>query len=267
MLPSAYRVLNIKDTNEILKSKGISDGGQLAALNPKLIAKDLNVQALMYGMVEHFGYVNVGFYAERKVALTLQLVNGTTGEKMWENTQTGATRKFTLDAKEAQDNFVGGIASQMVDKTMKMPLENESNLATISTLKKLPGFYFSGFAPDTAHAVFIDRDLSTCRRNLFSLALEKSATLIVGDCLKPPKASRGCDLVFLDPPYKAGVAAQAISALVTAGWIADGSIVVIEMDAKAEFTPPAKFKRMDDRRYGAARVAVLLYEPGTAPAA
>jgi 16S rRNA (guanine966-N2)-methyltransferase len=152
----------------------------------------------------------------------------------------------------------------------QLRLDRRPNIAEMRVLDGFAGtgaYGLEALSRGAAHAVFIDRDLSTCRRNLFSLALEKSATLIVGDCLKPPKASRGCDLVFLDPPYRAGVAAQAISALAAAGWIADGAIVVVELDAKAEFKPPAKFKRMDDRRYGAARVAVLLYEPNAGPAA
>ncbi len=146
--PSAYQVRPIKDTNDVLVSKGIREGGQLPALDPKLIAADLNVQALLYGHVENFGYVNVGFYTERKVTLSLWLVNGTTGEKMWEDSKTAATRNFTLDAKEAKERLIGGLAAQMVDKTMKMPLEVESEQAVRMTLSKLPGFYFSGFAKD-----------------------------------------------------------------------------------------------------------------------
>lgn len=146
--PSPYQVRRIHETNEILKSNGITDGGQLPALDPKLIAKDLNVQALIYGHVESFGYVNIGFYTERKVTLSLWMVNGTTGEKMWENTKSAATRNFALDAKQAKENLVGGLTAQVVDKTMKMPLEDESNKAVVLTLNKLPGFRFTGFAHD-----------------------------------------------------------------------------------------------------------------------
>ena len=142
--------------------------------------------------------------------------------------------------------------------------------AAIKDLRVLDGFAGTGaygleaLSRGAAHAVFIDRDLSTCRRNLFSLALEKSATLIVADCLRPPKASRACDLVFLDPPYREGIAASALSALAGAGWVADGAIIVIELGARAPFTPPARFKPLDERRYGAARVVLLVFETGGA---
>jgi 16S rRNA (guanine966-N2)-methyltransferase len=135
----------------------------------------------------------------------------------------------------------------------------------IKDLRVLDGFAGTGaygleaLSRGAAHAVFVDRDLSTCRRNLFSLGLEKTATLIVADCLKPPKASRACDLVFLDPPYREGVASQALAALASAGWVAEGAIVVVELGARAPFTPPARFKSLDERHYGAARVVFLTH--------
>jgi 16S rRNA (guanine966-N2)-methyltransferase len=134
---------------------------------------------------------------------------------------------------------------------------------SIRDVRVLDGFAGTGaygleaLSRGATHAVFMDRDLSTCRRNLFSLALEKSATLIVADCLKPPKASRPCELVFLDPPYRDGVAAQAVAALAAAGWIAEDALVVIELGARAPFTPPARFAVVDERRYGAARTVIL----------
>lgn len=142
--------------------------------------------------------------------------------------------------------------------------------ATIQDLRVLDGFAGTGaygleaLSRGAAHAVFVDRDLSTCRRNLFSLALEKSATLTVADCLRPPKATRACDLVFLDPPYREGVAASALAALAGAGWIADGAIVVVELGARSPFAPPSKFGSVDERGYGATRVVLLTYRTGGA---
>jgi 16S rRNA (guanine966-N2)-methyltransferase len=135
----------------------------------------------------------------------------------------------------------------------------------IRDMRVLDGFAGTGaygleaLSRGAVHAVFMDRDLSTCRKNLFSLALEKSATLIVTDCLKPPRASRACDLLFLDPPYRDGVAAQAIAALAGASWIADGALIVVELGLHAPFRPPARCEALDERRYGAARMVVLRF--------
>ncbi len=148
MKSGVYQVRSIQETNEFLKEKGITDGGQLPVLDPRLIAKDLNVQALLYGHVENFGSVNIGFYTEKKVTLALWMVDGTTGEKLWECTKTGVTRNFTLDSKKAKENLVGGLAAQVVDKMLKVPLEDETNQAVVQTLRSLPGFNFTGFAVD-----------------------------------------------------------------------------------------------------------------------
>ncbi len=148
MSQSAYRTSDIKDVNDKLAKNGVVDGGQLPALDPVKIAKDLNVQALMYGYVESFGYVNIGIYAERKVRLGLKMVDGQTGQTLWENTQTAADRKFALDKEEAQKNFLQGLGNQLTDKLFNSPLEEEAKLATIKTLSSLPGFRFNGF-PDS----------------------------------------------------------------------------------------------------------------------
>jgi TolB-like protein len=148
LVRSRYRILNYEKTNTILEEKGIIDGGQLPVLDPTQIAKDLGAQGLMYGYVENFGYLNVGFYTERKVTLELTLIDGSTGETLWTEKKTGAKRNITFDEKEAQEQFAKGLADQLVDKLSKIPLFEESRLAVRKTLKSLPGFKFNGFAED-----------------------------------------------------------------------------------------------------------------------
>ncbi len=145
---SSYTVSDIGETNKRLADVGIVDGGQLPALDPVKIAKDFGVQALLYGNVASFGYANIGFYSQRKVALELWLVDGTTGQTIWEHTGSGTTRNFATDSKQAQANFEKSLAEQLVDKLLKNPLDGESRLATLDALRTLPGFLFSGFADD-----------------------------------------------------------------------------------------------------------------------
>ncbi len=142
---SAYHVMDIKDSNDRLDKVGIKDGGQLAALDPVKIAQDFGVQALLYGYVEHFGYTNLGFYAEKKVTLSLKLVDGKTGATLWENEGTGADRKVAFDKKDAENNFVQELGNQAAEKIFKSPLEEQVQQAVIKTLSTLPGFQFNGF--------------------------------------------------------------------------------------------------------------------------
>ncbi len=65
------------------------------------------------------------------------------------------------------------------------------------------------------------------------------------------------DLAFLDPPYAKGLGEKALTQLVDGGWLAEGALVVLERGAdEAELDAPG-FERLDDRRYGAARVFFL----------
>lgn len=62
------------------------------------------------------------------------------------------------------------------------------------------------------------------------------------------------DLVFLDPPYGAGLAAPALASAAEGGWLAPGALVVLEQEKGAE--PPAAFSLLDDRTYGETRVLI-----------
>jgi hypothetical protein len=147
---SAYQVLDIEDTNKRLKDAGVVDGGQLPIIDPVKLGKDWGVQGLVYGSVESFSYTNIGYFVQRKVELSLKVVDVSTGQTLWENTGSGATRKMTLDSSEAKANFAQGLADQLIDKTLQTPLEMEARSATINTLRTLPGFVFNGFAEDAA---------------------------------------------------------------------------------------------------------------------
>ena len=56
-------------------------------------------------------------------------------------------------------------------------------------------------------------------------------------------------LVFLDPPYRQGLAAPALAALRDGGWLAPDALVVVEEAADAEFAPPAGYEELERRTY------------------
>ncbi len=67
------------------------------------------------------------------------------------------------------------------------------------------------------------------------------------------------DVVFMDPPYRSGLAAPALKAL-DRGWLADDALVVVELAAKEVLDLPNSYDLEQDRRYGAARLAFLRFE-------
>ena len=110
------------------------------------------------------------------------------------------------------------------------------------------------------HATFIEKDRVAQRAleaNIASCGAADQATVLRADCRMPPRAAAACDLVFLDPPYGAGHAGPALTALADAGWLAEDALCVVELGAKEDFTPPARFTALEDRRYGAARIVIL----------
>src|SRR5213082_978319 len=71
-------------------------------------------------------------------------------------------------------------------------------------------------------AVFIESDrewLTALRSNIAALDADDRAQIIAGDATRPPRASFGCAVAFLDPPYHSGLTAPALAALAAAGWL------------------------------------------------
>jgi 16S rRNA (guanine966-N2)-methyltransferase len=115
-----------------------------------------------------------------------------------------------------------------------------------------------------AHATFMDNDAAAVRaigENLRKLKETATAKVVRADATRPPPAREACDLVFLDPPYRSGVAAPALTALVEAGWIAKGTIATVEIGTAEDLPAVPGFEALDERRYGAAKILILKYAP------
>lgn len=115
-----------------------------------------------------------------------------------------------------------------------------------------------------AHATFLDNDAAAVRiigDNLRKMGEAAQAKVVRADATRPPPAREGCDLAFLDPPYRSGLAAPALAALAEAGWLAAGAVATVELASTEDLALPAGFEAVDERRYGAAKIAILRYAP------
>ena len=56
------------------------------------------------------------------------------------------------------------------------------------------------------------------------------------------------------------VAAAALAALASRGWIGDGAVCIVELAINDGITLPTGFTLLDDRRYGKARLLVVKYQ-------
>lgn len=73
----------------------------------------------------------------------------------------------------------------------------------------------------------------------------------------PVNAGGPFDLVFLDPPYRKGLVAQALAGARAGGWLASRALVVAEMAEDEAFAAPDGFALVDQRTYGDTKVALL----------
>ncbi len=110
-----------------------------------------------------------------------------------------------------------------------------------------------------AEVLLIDDDaraLALARTNLERLGAPAHVRLTPRDATRLGGAAAPYDLVFLDPPYRSGLAAPALAAL-EHGWLADGARLVVELAAREPLELPPGYALEQERRYGAARFAFL----------
>jgi 16S rRNA (guanine966-N2)-methyltransferase len=104
------------------------------------------------------------------------------------------------------------------------------------------------------------------RRNVEALHLTGVTKIWRRDATKLGEAGSLApfDLIFLDPPYGMGLGAEALSAAVAGGWVADGAVTALEERADVEVALPPEFQELETRRYGDTKI-VLARKGGVKP--
>jgi 16S rRNA (guanine966-N2)-methyltransferase len=89
------------------------------------------------------------------------------------------------------------------------------------------------------------------RQNVEALGLGGVTRIFRRDATKlgPVHPLEPFSLVFLDPPYRHGLAERALTSLRTGGWLTPEALVVVEEAADAEFKAAEGFAELDRRRY------------------
>jgi 16S rRNA (guanine966-N2)-methyltransferase len=110
-----------------------------------------------------------------------------------------------------------------------------------------------------AEVLLVDRHpaaLALARANIARLGAPPNASLLAADAVRLGPARHAYDLVFLDPPYRSGLATPALAGLLE-GWLAPDARVVVELAARDSLELPDGYALERERRYGAARFAFL----------
>ena len=106
-----------------------------------------------------------------------------------------------------------------------------------------------------AHCTFVEKDraaLEALRRNIERLGAGERAGIRAQAA--EHVALGPCDLVFLDPPYGAGLAQPALAR--AAAWLAPGGWISLESHGE-EVAPPAGLEREAERRFGKAMLSLF----------
>lgn len=110
-----------------------------------------------------------------------------------------------------------------------------------------------------AAVLLIENDqeaLALARANLARIGAPPHVRLIAADAARLGAAPQPFDLVFLDPPYRSGLALPALTGL-QEGWLAPGARIVVELAASEPLELPDGFGLEQERRYGTARFTFL----------
>ncbi len=105
------------------------------------------------------------------------------------------------------------------------------------------------------HVTFVENEratLAALRTNIANCAAQDRCTVLATDA-RALQHGEAASLVFLDPPYRAGLLATALSRLRAVGRIAPGAIVIAET-ARDEPSPTAA--PLAERTHGAARLSI-----------
>ncbi len=112
-------------------------------------------------------------------------------------------------------------------------------------------------------AYFIDRDRSSIalvRENVRACKVEERAIILAYDYTAAlSRIGEKADIVFLDPPYGAGIMESCIGYIRKAGVMSDGGIIVAEHSAR-DLLPEelAGFIKVKEKKYG--KTGVTVYE-------
>lgn len=174
----------------------------------------------------------------------------------------GAWRGRALSAPPGQATrpTADRVRQALFDRLMHAPWGGRGAIEGVSVLDGFAGTGAMGLealSRGAARCAFIERDpvaLAVLRANVAACGAAARSTVLAADVLRPPGGAP-CGLVFLDPPYAAGLAGPAAAALRLAGWLAAGALLVVEAGRREAV--PELGERLAGFEAGAAQVAVF----------
>lgn len=110
-----------------------------------------------------------------------------------------------------------------------------------------------------AHCTFIENDrnaASVIQRSIDNLAAKERTTLVTQSVEYVSAPPRPFDIVFMDPPYRTGLAEMALARIGNPGWVGPGGWLSIETSGE-KIEVPVGFSLDTERRFGKAHIFLL----------
>jgi 16S rRNA (guanine966-N2)-methyltransferase len=111
-----------------------------------------------------------------------------------------------------------------------------------------------------AEVVLVEHDrgaLQVAEANVARLGAPASVRLLGRDASLLGPAPHPFDLIFLDPPYRSGLAGATLDALSRGAWLAADARVIVELGATEDLDLPAAYTLERERCYGSAKFLFL----------
>src|SRR5258705_5220391 len=107
------------------------------------------------------------------------------------------------------------------------------------------GAVFAQFVDDGVEAGALQRE------NVEALGVAAITRIFRRDAteLGPVHPAEPFSLVFLDPPYRNGLAEKALASARDGGWLTDEALIVVEEAADAGFKAPEDYDEIERRKY------------------
>ena len=112
------------------------------------------------------------------------------------------------------------------------------------------------------HVFFINNSseqMKIVRENIKNIGEDNNADYLITNAAKLSSCQKykGCNLIYLDPPYNSGLATASLEALQKNGWIAQDNIIIVELAKKEDLSFSNDFELLDQRLYGNTKLMFL----------
>lgn len=130
---AGYSLVPLEKTDEALRSRGFSDGGQLGAAKPEELAAWLGAGRLLYSNLTDYGEIMAGVYNRRMVKGSF---------RAWEAGEKEIAFEESVVSVKTPKSLLGGLAGQLakglVERLKNRPLAYEAGIFSRQAAENLP---------------------------------------------------------------------------------------------------------------------------------